>query len=486
MKLIDLINGLEIEKYSGDLDIEISKIVYDSRKAENGCIFVAIKGYKTDGHNYINQAISNGAKAVILQRDINIPENIVKILVKDTRCALARISSNYYKNPSEKLELIGITGTNGKTTTTYLIKSILEASGKNVGLIGTIGNVINGEIVKSKNTTPESLDLQEFFNRMVNTNIDSCVMEVSSHSLELKRVEYCDFNVGIFTNLTPEHLDFHKDLQSYMEAKVKLFYKTRDYNIINIDDEYGRKIQSIIQELDTPILTYGIEKKADIMARNIEIYASGVKFDLITPDGSIDIRLNIPGKFSVYNALAAASCGIAFNIKLEDIKRGLETIQGVRGRFEVVPTNTDFSVIIDYAHTPDGFKKVLSTIDQFAKGRKMIVFGCGGDRDKTKRPKMGEIASHYCDICIITTDNPRTENPKEIVKDILRGIDDENCECVIIEDRKEAIRYALEIAKKDDVILLAGKGHETYQIIGKEVLPFDEREIVLGILNEGK
>ncbi|WP_427338494.1 UDP-N-acetylmuramoyl-L-alanyl-D-glutamate--2,6-diaminopimelate ligase [Caloranaerobacter sp. DY30410] len=484
MKLTDLINGLEIEKYSGDLDMEISKIVYDSRKAVNGCVFVAIEGYKTDGHNYISQAISNGAKVVILQKDINIPENIVKILVKDTRCALARISSNYYKNPSRKLELIGITGTNGKTTTTYLIKSILEMVGKNVGVIGTIGNVINDKVIKAKNTTPESLDLQEIFNHMVETNIDSCVMEVSSHSLELKRVEYCDFNVGIFTNLTPEHLDFHKDLQSYMEAKVKLFYKTRDYNIINADDEYGKKIKSIIQELKTPILTYGIESEADITAHNIEIYASGVKFDLITPNGSIDIRLNIPGKFSVYNALAAASCGIAFNIKLEDIKKGLEAVRGVKGRFEVIPTNTDFSVIIDYAHTPDGFKNVLSTIDQFAKGRKIIVFGCGGDRDKTKRPKMGEIASHYCDICIITNDNPRTENPTEIINDILKGINNEECEYVVIEDRREAIRYALEIARKDDVILLAGKGHETYQIVGNEVLPFDEKKIVLEILGE--
>lgn len=484
MKLTDLIKGLEVEKYSGDLNIEISKIVYDSRKAVNGCVFVAIEGYKTDGHNYINQAISNGAKAVILQKDIDISENVAKILVKDTRYALAKISSNYYKNPSRKLELIGITGTNGKTTTTYLIKSILEKAGKSVGVIGTIGNVINGKVVKAKNTTPESLDLQEFFNSMVEENIESCVMEVSSHSLELKRVEYCDFNVGIFTNLTPEHLDFHKDLQSYMEAKVKLFYKTRDYNIINADDEYGKKIKSIIQELKTPILTYGIESEADVTARNIEIYASGVKFDLITPNGSIDIKLNIPGKFSVYNALAAASCGIAYNIKLEDIKKGLEAVQGVDGRFEVVPTNTDFSVIIDYAHTPDGFKKVLSTIDQFAKGRKIIVFGCGGDRDKTKRPKMGEIASHYCDICIITNDNPRTENPTGIINDIIKGIRNEKCEYVVIENRKEAIRYALEIARKDDVILLAGKGHETYQIIGNEVLPFNEKEIVLELLGE--
>ncbi|WP_069650158.1 UDP-N-acetylmuramoyl-L-alanyl-D-glutamate--2,6-diaminopimelate ligase [Caloranaerobacter ferrireducens] len=484
MKLTDLIKGLEIEKYSGDLDIEISKIVYDSRKAVNDCVFVAIEGYKTDGHNYVSQAISNGAKAVILQKDINISENVVKILVKDTRCSLARISSNFYKNPSKKLELIGITGTNGKTTTTYLIKSIMEKAGKNVGVIGTIGNVINGKVVKAKNTTPESLDLQEFFSLMVEENIESCVMEVSSHSLELKRVEYCDFNVGIFTNLTPEHLDFHKDLQSYMAAKVKLFYKTRDYNIINIDDEYGRKIKDIIQKLETPILTYGIESKADITAHNIEFYASGVKFNLITPSGSIDIRLNIPGKFSVYNALAAASCGIAYNIKLEDIKKGLEAVKGVDGRFEVVPTNTDFSVIIDYAHTPDGFKKVLSTIDQFAKGRKIIVFGCGGDRDKVKRPKMGEIASHYCDICIITNDNPRTENPIEIINDILKGIKNEECEYVVIEDRREAIRYALEIARKDDVILLAGKGHETYQIIGNEVLPFDEKKIVLELLGE--
>ena len=484
MKLLDLIKELDIVNINGNTDLEIDEIQHDSRKIEKNSLFVALEGFTVDGHKYITQAVDRGACAIIAKKKVNLNRDVTIIKVNDTRIALAKVASTFYDEPSKKLGIIGITGTNGKTTTTYLVDAVFKAEGKNVGIIGSIGNIINGKLYKSKNTTPESLELQKILNQMVESKVEICTMEASSHALELHRVDYCEFDIGVFTNLTVDHLDYHKTLENYLNAKIKLFYKTNKCNIINIDDEYGEGIVKEISKLGVKVLTYGIEKEADIYATNIEYRGEGVKFRLNTPNDSIDITMNMPGLFTVYNALAAACCGIVYNISLSTIKKGLELIKGVAGRFETVPTNRDFTVIIDSAHTPDSLKKALKTIEQFAKGRRIIVFGAGGDRDRSKRAAMGEIVANNSDFCIITSDNPRTENPERIIQEVERGVKKVSNNYVSIIDRKEAIKYAIKNSKTNDVILLAGKGHENYIIIGREKRPFNEREIVMEALCE--
>lgn len=490
MKLDYLIKDVETIKIDGTMEVEISQVVDDSRKVTPNSIFVAIEGFTVDGHKYIGEAIDNGASAVVISKEISelkemINGNEVTIIkVENTRIALAKISSIFYNEPSKHLELIGITGTNGKTSTTYFIESIFKEANKKVGIVGSIGNVINGELNKTKNTTPESLEVQQILNKMVEADIDICAMEVSSHALELYRTKYCQFNVGIFTNLTTDHLDYHKTIDNYLKAKLKLFYQTNKYNIINIDDKYGKKVIDETKKIETLQLTYGIGSEADIYASDIKYAAEGVSYTLNTPKGSININTKIPGLFTVYNTLAAASCSYIYGIGLNTIKNGLEAISGVKGRFEVVPIEKDFTVIIDFAHTPDSLEKALQTVKQFAKGRVVTLFGAGGDRDNSKRPIMGEIAARNSDFCIVTSDNPRTEDPESIVEDVLEGVKKCDCEYVSIIDRKEAIRYALENSEPEDVILLAGKGHETYTLIGGEVFPFDEKKIVLDILSK--
>lgn len=484
MKLEKLVNDINLKVVKGSLNTEINKVVYDSRKVQLGCLFIAIEGLMFDGHDFIKEAINRGAKAIIAQKNIQTDDNITIIIVKNTRRALAKISAQWYGHPSKQMELIGVTGTNGKTTTTYLIKSILEASKRNVGLIGTMGNLIGNRKEKTNHTTPESLDLQNIFYDMLKEELDTCVMEVSSHSLEFYRVEECYFNIGIFTNLTSEHLDLHKNLENYLNVKLKLFHKTKDYNIINADDHYGKKIINLLNKSDVKLIKYGIKEEADIYASNIINSVKGVKFILNTPKGNVHISMNIPGIFSVYNALSAAGCGYALDISLNDIKKGLESVKGIKGRFEIVPTNTDYNVIIDYAHTPDGYEKILQTVKQFAKGRIIIIFGCGGDRDRGKRPVIGEIAAKFSDLCIITTDNSRSEDPNQIIQDILKGVNKVCGNYKIIPDRRDAIKYSIISAKPKDIILLVGKGHEMHQIIGDKVLPFNERQIVLDLIEE--
>lgn len=478
MELNKLIFNLDAEVISGQTDIDVTGISYDSRNINRGDVFVAIEGYKVDGHDYINDALKKEAKAIIVQRDVLFDTEATLIKVKDTRQALAKMSSEFFNSPSSKFDLIGVTGTNGKTSTTYIAESIFRAGNRKTGIIGTIGSQINGEHIETKNTTPESLELQQVFDQMLKSGIDSCIMEVSSHSLELSRVAYCNFDVGVFTNITKDHLDYHKTIENYFNAKKKLFYMTSKYNIINIDDEYGKKLIEELSKLNTPLLAYGIEKKADIYATDIIFMATGVNFRLHTPKGSISVNMNIPGAFTVYNALAAVSCAYVYDIALEDIKKGLEQIKGVKGRFEVIPTNRDFTVIIDFAHTADALEKVLCVIDQFAEGRKIAVFGAGGDRDITRRAPMGEVAGRHCDLCIVTSDNPRTEEPQKIIDDIVEGVKKVNGNYITIVNRKEAIEYAIKNSRPKDIILLAGKGHETYTIIGEKVLPFDESKIV--------
>lgn len=484
MKLEKLIKGLEILETNKTDNFDITGISFDSRDVKEGYVFVAIKGFNFDGHDYIEKAIENGAKCIVAEEKIKLKEDVPYIIVKDTRLALARLSSNYYNEPSKKMEIVGVTGTNGKTTVTYLIKSIFEANNEKAGIIGTIGDIVDGSLIKTNNTTPESLTIQKHLYNMINSKTKCCVMEVSSHSLDLKRVEYCNFDVGIFTNLSREHLDYHNTLEEYFKAKARLFYMTSKYNIVNYDDHYGKKMIENLKDIDIPLITYGLSKNALIYATSIYYHSNGVDFVLNTPKGTINIRLNIPGEFSVYNALAAASCGYAYGFSLDSIKEGLEKVEGVKGRFELVPTGKDFTVIIDFAHTPDGLEKVLETIDGFAKGRKVVVFGAGGNRDKTKRPIMGETVARHSDLCIVTSDNPRKEEPEKIIDDVLTGVKKANGNYIKIVDRKEAIEYAIKNAKPKDVILLAGKGHETYTIIGDKTIPFDERKIVLDTLKE--
>ncbi len=483
MKLREVLKGIDMISFSGDLDTEISGIAYDSRNVKKGGLFVCVSGYTCDGHSYINDAMQRGAAAFIVEKDTGIERTAVaKVL--NSRSVMPVIASNYYGNPAQRLKLIGITGTNGKTTTTYLTKSIMEAGNKKIGLLGTISTQIGDKVYISSRTTPEALDLQKLFAEMADSDVDYVVMEVSSHSLELGRVDGCSFRTGVFTNLTQDHLDFHKTIENYRNAKKKLFYMTKGINIINVDDEHGRIIIEELKGLDTPLITYGIDNKADIMAKNIDITSRGVNFTFVTPEYEIELNIRIPGKFSVYNALAAASIAYGEGISREVIKEGLNNAGIVPGRSEIVRTNTPYTVIIDYAHTPDGLQNILASIKQYARGRIITLFGCGGDRDKEKRPIMGRIAGKMSDYCIITSDNPRSEDPMDIIKQAETGIIFTDCDYICIENRRDAIKFALSAARPEDIVLLAGKGHETYQILKDRTIPFDEREIVEELLRE--
>lgn len=485
MLLKDMLKGIDIEEIIGSNEIKICNIVYDSRKVTFNSLFICIEGFKTDGHLYIEDALKKGAVAIILERNIEIYiDGVTYVKVKDSRKAMGIIAKHFYGEPSNSLDLIGITGTNGKTSTTYMIKNILEVSGRRTGLIGTISNWIGDEKVDADRTTPESLDLQELFKKMLEVENDSCVMEVSSHSLELARVEGCNFKIGVFTNITPDHLDFHKTLDNYLNAKKKLFYKTSLCNVINIDDEGGKKILEDIKNLSTPILTYGLGKNADISAQNVVMTMKSVAFDLITPRYVEKIEINIPGMFTVYNTLAAIATCYSMNIDFKYIKEGLNSMKGVAGRMETVEEFSDFAVIVDYAHTPDALENVLKSIKEFTTNKLITVFGCGGDRDSMKRSVMGEIAGKYSDLSIITSDNPRTEDPMKILEMIEEGIKKTLAKYYVIEDRREAISVALKNAQKGDVILIAGKGHETYQIINDKVFEFDDKKVALEIAKE--
>lgn len=482
MRLAEVLKGVDIKGRYGSLDVDISDVVYDSRKVSPGCLFICIPGFKVDGHKFIKDAVRTGAAAAIVENDVEV-EGITVVKVEDSRKTMPLLGSNFYRNPTEQLKLIGITGTNGKTTTTYLIESILAHAKKKTGVIGTISIKIGKEKIDSSRTTPESVDLQKLFREMLDRKVEYAVMEVSSHALDLGRADHSSFRIGIFSNLTQDHLDYHKSFENYREAKKKLFYKTTHANIINIDDLHGRIIAEEIKVLKTPLLTYGIDNKADIMAKDIEISARGIRFTLVTPTYSIEIKNSIPGRFSVYNCLAAAAAAYVEGIDKHSIKDGIHNL-GVPGRSEVVDIDKPYTVIVDYAHTPDGLINILNAVRQYAKGRVITVFGCGGDREKEKRPIMGEAAGKLSDYCIITSDNPRSEEPNSIIKQVEEGINRTDCDYICIENRRDAIKYALTIAEQHDIVLLAGKGHETYQILKDGTIPFDEREIVRELIRE--
>lgn len=482
MNLKTILNGIDHEVVQGKIDIEINRINYDSRKIKNSDIFVCIKGYSTDGHKYVEKAIENGAKVLVIQDNIEIDEEKITIIkCSDTRKALALMASNYYENPSSKMKIIGITGTNGKTTTAFMIKDILEANNKKVGLIGTIANYIGSEKIDTERTTPESLELQELFYEMVSKGVEYCVMEVSSHSLELDRVYSVKFEVGIFTNLTRDHLDFHKTFENYYKAKFKLFDRSR-IKIINVDDNYGRQVIRDLNNLkEKDVYSFSVKEDSNYKAFDEEMGNRDIKFklNLIKKEQFI---LGIPGEYNIYNALGAIVASFKLNIPIDAIKDGIERVV-VPGRCERVAKehNLPYEIIIDYAHTPDGLENILKTAKDFTTGRLISVFGCGGDRDKVKRPQMGKISTDIADVTIITSDNPRSEEPMSIIKDIEVGLNKDKY--IVVENRKEAIKKAISIASEDDVIVIAGKGHETYQILKNETIHFDEREVVKEILD---
>lgn len=476
MLLKEVIKGLDILDTKGSLDIEIDNIQYDSRKVGKNDLFICVKGFTVDGHKFIDMAIEKGAKAFLVQEDIQ-RDGVTFIKVKNTREDMAKVADNFYNHPSQRFDVIGVTGTNGKTSITTFLNEILTSADNKVGLIGTIKISDGDKEIESNSTTPESRDLQDYFDQMINNGCKYCAMEVSSHALALNRVAQTKYKVGVFTNLTPDHLDFHKDLEDYRNAKEKLFYMTTNANVINIDDEGGKVIYKNIKNLDTKCYTYAIDHEADFMAKDIKIEARGVSYKLVTPTYEEDIFVPVPGKFTVYNTLAVIAACYALEIPKEIVLNGLKNTGGVAGRFEAISNETGISVIVDYAHTPDALENVIKTAREFVKNRIITVFGCGGDRDTTKRPLMGNIAQKLSDICIVTSDNPRTEDPELIINDILEGLDKSKENYKVVIDRKEAIKEAIEIAQKGDVILIAGKGHENYQIIGKVKHHFDDKEI---------
>lgn len=477
MRLTELLHNIDHrnDKITGGAgDIEISSVAYDSRKVTEGGLFVCITGFNTDGHIYALSAVDKGAKAIVAEREINgIPEDIPVIVLPDTRRALALISAEFYHQPSQKMNVIGVTGTNGKTTTTYLIKTILDHVGRQTGIIGTIGNQIGGRVLHAERTTPESLELQQLFAQMLAAGVTDAVMEVSSHSLALERVAGVHYTTAVFTNLTQDHLDYHKTMENYKKAKGILF-SMADQAVINIDDPAGAYMMQVCKGR---IIKTGIESEnADLRAENISISAEGVRYTLDYEGRQYPVQLNIPGRFSIYNSLGAIGACLLCGIEMKDIIDGLAMNQGVPGRFQSVPNDKGITVIVDYAHTPDGLENILETAHEFAKKRIITVFGCGGDRDRTKRPIMAETVGRLSDFAIITSDNPRTEEPARILDDAEVGILSTKCPYRKIEDRRSAILQAIQMAEKDDVVIIAGKGHEDYQIFADRTIHFDDVE----------
>ena len=487
MNLKKILIGIDGLKAKGELDIEITGIESNSKNIKAGYMFIAIKGFATDGHKYINDAIKAGAKAIMIEegcdlKSIKLPANVTLIMAKDTRIALAKCSCNYYDNPSKKFKLIGVTGTKGKTTTTFMIKEMLEKAGYKVGLIGTIATYINGKMVSESNrTTPESIELQRTFAEMAKQGVEYVVMEVSSQSLKLHRVDGCKFDIVLFTNFSEDHISEkeHPDMKDYFESKLKLF-EMCDNGIINVDDLQVSKIPGMFP--NSKIMTYGIDNYCEVLAKDITITNSYVDFRVKIKDKNERVKVSIPGRFSVYNSLAAICVAKKIGIPSEKVIEALAEIK-VPGRSEMVDNAKEIPIMIDYAHSPESLQNILSAAKSYTRGKVISVFGCGGDRDKGKRPQMGEISGRIADFTFITTDNPRTEDPDEIVKEIEEGIKKTKGKYKVVVDRREAIEEAIKMATKLDIIILAGKGHEPYQEINRVKHPFDERIIVKEIID---
>ena len=488
MELKEILLGLERLKVKGTLDLEIKGIENNSKDVKEGFLFIAIKGFSTDGHQYVENAIENGAVAVMVEegcnlKELKIPANVTVIMSPNTRRALAITASNFYGNPSRKFKLIGVTGTKGKTTTTFMIKEILEKAGKKVGLIGTIATYINGKKIKdSDRTTPEGLELQQIFAQMVKEGVEAVVMEVSSQSLKLHRVDGCQFDIVLFTNFSEDHIskNEHPDMEDYFQSKLKLF-KMCKVGIVNTDDLHGAKIPGMFPDSD--ITTYGIDNYAKLLAKDITITNSYVDFKVKITDKNERVKTGIPGRFSVYNSLAAICVAQKFGISPEIIKEALLEVR-VPGRSELVDNKLEIPIMIDYAHSPESLQNILQAVKSYTRGKVISVFGCGGDRDSSKRPIMGEISGRIADFTFITSDNPRTEDPEKIVEQIEEGMKKTKGKYKVVVDRTEAIKEAIQMATKRDIIVLAGKGHEPYQEINGVKHSFDERIIVRDLIEE--
>ena len=480
MKLSEILKDINILSDTASYDTEITGICYDSRSVKRGDLFVAVRGFESDGHKYIPMAAEKGCAAVLCEEAPSV--DVPYIRTDDSRLGLALAAKNFYRDPSRDMKVIGITGTNGKTTTTILVKQILEKTlGAKVGLIGSISNMIGDEEFHSEHTTPESSDLQALFRQMADSGCTHCVMEVSSHSLVLHRVAGVHFAVGLFTNLTQDHLDFHGTMEEYARAKSLLFPMC-EKAAANADDEWT---DTILKDAPQPVYLFSAKRDdASLTARDIRLAPSGVRFCALEQGELVRVKTTLPGQFSVYNALAAISCARLLGVSLADAAAALETAHGAKGRVEPVPTDGDYSIFIDYAVTPDAIENVLTTLRGIAPKRLVMLFGCGGDRDRKKRPIMGKIAADIADFVIVTSDNPRTEEPMSIIEEILPGVKEGKAPYEVICDRPTAIRWAIDHHEPEDVILLCGKGHEDYQIIGHEKIHMDEREIVADYLAE--
>ena len=480
MKLNELLKGVQILKTNVQLDMEVSSVVYDSRKVEPGSLFVAITGFAADGNRFIPMALEKGAMVVVTAKE---PEETVPfVLVESDRMALAQIGANYFGHPGKALTLIGVTGTNGKTSSTLLLKHVLECVlGAKVGLMGTMENMIGMESIPTERTTPESFELQALLAKMRDAGCTHAIMEVSSHAIALERVGGLHYDVAAFTNLTEDHLDFHKTMENYCDTKAELFARC-EKGVANADDEWFSRICA---KATCHMLPVSVKTKTGLHAEDQELLSDGVRFTAVMGETRVAVKLPIPGKFTVYNALTVLGMALQLGISLEDAAKALESAKGVKGRVEVVPTpGKPYTVLIDYAHTPDGLENVLSSVRGYCQGRLIAVFGCGGDRDPIKRPIMGRIGAELADIAIITSDNPRTEEPAAIIADIVKGIDPEKYQLEVIENRVQAIHHALDIGRMHDIIVLAGKGHETYQEIHGVKHHLDEREVVAAYLEE--
>ncbi|MFH0763772.1 MAG: UDP-N-acetylmuramoyl-L-alanyl-D-glutamate--2,6-diaminopimelate ligase [Candidatus Omnitrophota bacterium] len=483
MKLDAILDGIDF-RADGDIsNIEVSGLACDSRAVQAGDMFVAFRGYAEDGYSYISDAAAKGARVILAEKDFEAGRSITKIIVKETRTALPAIAANFYGHPERSLKIIGVTGTNGKTTVTYIIENILKAKGSGAGVIGTINYRLKEKVTPAKNTTPGPIELESIFRDMVQDGLEYAVMEVSSHSLDQHRVDGVSFDAAIFTNITNEHLDYHKTPGEYLKAKTKIFERLKEdgFAILNKDD---MKIASLRASIKRKIISYGIKEDALIMARDIRLTLDGTGFVITTPEGPIEINTKLIGMHNVSNILAAVAAAFILNIDLDVIKNGVETTKSVPGRLEPLDAGQPYKIFVDYAHTEDALNKILSLLKGIAGNKIITVFGCGGNRDKTKRPLMGKAACRFSDHVIITSDNPRFEDPLEIISEIERGVKWSFSNYGIIPDRRDAIAKALATASKGDIVVIAGKGHENYQIIGDKVMPFNDREAALDILRK--
>ncbi|MCX5780902.1 MAG: UDP-N-acetylmuramoyl-L-alanyl-D-glutamate--2,6-diaminopimelate ligase [Firmicutes bacterium] len=484
MQLGEMMQGIEIRLLAGELNQDIKGISYDSRKVKPGDLFVCIKGLKSDGHEYIGQALNRGAVALLVEREIAVDTKVVVLLTGDSRRALPMAAANFFGHPSQQVKVVGVTGTNGKTTTTHLIQAILEELGARTAIMGTLYARIGDQQIIMGHTTPEALEIQDFMHLVQSEKGDYLIMEVSSHALDLGRVDQIHFHAAVFTNLTQDHLDYHVSMDKYKQAKLRLFSalarEAGAFAVINADDPAAG---DFVQASGAKYCLYGVNQEADVKAIQLHSSLKGSQFTVVHGTDTFDINMKLIGRFNVYNALAAIAFALCEGVDKTIIKSALEKIKGVPGRFELVDCGQDFTVVVDYAHTPDGLENILRTGREILENRLITVFGCGGDRDKSKRPLMGKIAAQYSDFCIVTSDNPRSEDPEAIIDDIIPGLKAvENSYYAKIIDRREAIHQAICLAKKGDLVVIAGKGHETYQLINDQVLEFDDRLVAAEFL----